>query len=91
MGMFGSDDTSLKQTLAYLVNDKNNACLGNKIEAAQQMAEVIAGDARFARFDPVKLVARVQHCGGSGAVLDLTDPALQRGGSPRYLSDERFR
>jgi hypothetical protein len=89
--MFGSDEKSLKQTLAYLVQEKHNVCHGNQREAAEQMAEVVAGDARFAKYDPVKLIARVQYCGGSGAQLDLDDPALMRGGSPRPLSDERWR
>ncbi len=91
MNIFSDDDRGKRKTLAYLVQETHNGCNGNKIEAAQQMVKALESDGRFAKYDADRLVARIQECGGSGAQLDLEDPALMRGGQPRYLSDPRFR
>jgi hypothetical protein len=89
--MFGSDENSLRSTLREMVQRSHNLCNANKIQAAETMQEWISGDARFAAYDPEKLVSRIQECGGSGAHLDLNDSGLMKGGSPRPLSDPRWR
>jgi hypothetical protein len=89
--MFGSDDRSKKLALGAMAGEAHNACQANKIEAEKMLATMIANDGRFAAHDPAALARRVGICGGSGAQLDLEDTALLRGGSPRPLSDPRFR
>jgi hypothetical protein len=79
--MFGHDEKALRSTLREMVQRSHNACNANKIEAAKTMQEWIGGDARFADYDPEKLVKRVQECGGSGAFLDLEDSTLRKGQS----------
>jgi hypothetical protein len=88
--MFGNDEKSLRATLREMVQRSHNANNGNKIEAAKTMQEWIGNDDRFLNYDAEKLVKRIQECGGSGAHLDLNDPALMEGGSPRPLSDPRW-
>lgn len=89
--MFQHDDRSKKAALGAMVNEAHNACNANRVEAEKMLAQMIANDARFANHSPEALARRVQICGGSGAQLDLEDPNLLRGGSPRPLSDERWR
>jgi hypothetical protein len=57
----------------------------NQTEAKQKMTEWLANDRRFDAFDPQRLIERVQLSKNNGAVLDLDDPQLQRGGQPRPL------
>jgi hypothetical protein len=55
-------------------------------EAKRRMQEWIANDRRFDHYDSARLVDRVQHSKRCGAHLDLSDPALLKGGKPRPLS-----
>jgi hypothetical protein len=87
--MFGKDQRDLAVTLtrmADLAREKTNF---NQNEAKQKMAEWLQTDRRFDDYDPERLIERVNQCRYNGAVLDLSDPQLQRGGQPRPL-DRRW-
>jgi hypothetical protein len=84
--MFDHEQKDLAATLAQmerLAREKSNF---NQTAAREKMAEWIAQDRRFDGLDPEKLVARVQDCRSRGAVFDITDPSLAKGGSPRPLA-----
>jgi hypothetical protein len=83
--MFGKDQRDLTATLSemeYFARQKSNF---NQVEAKQRMVEWLAHDRRFDAYDPQRLVERVQLSKNNGAVLDLDDPQLKRGGEPRPL------
>ena len=48
------------------------------------LADYIRTDRRFDNFDPDRLAERVNQVRHSGAVLNLDDTSLLRGGAPRY-------
>jgi len=81
--MFGSDHGALKQTMSHMWHDAHNRACANKIEAAASVQSWLSNDPRFGQYDPERLVTRFQECLGSGAKLDLDDPALLKGGKPR--------
>jgi len=87
--MFGKDQRDLTATLSemeYWARQKSNF---NQTEARQRMAEWLQQDRRFDGFDHSRLVERVQLSKSNGAVLDLDDPQLLKGGQPRPL-DRRW-
>ena len=84
--MFDSEQKDLSATLSQmerLAREKSNF---NQIEAREKMARWVANDRRFDAFEPTRLVERVAHCKSNGAVFDIEDPALLKGGRPRPLS-----
>jgi len=83
--MFGKGPHDLAATLSEMEYRARQAVNFNQTEAAQKMAEWLAQDRRFDSFDKGRLIERVRDCKYRGAVLDLTDPQLQKGGEPRPL------
>jgi hypothetical protein len=84
--MFGDSQRDKAEYLSAVERQARNARNGNWIEAKQELIEAIGRDRRFDGFDAEALAARVQLCKTNGAILDLEDPALMKGGSPRPLS-----
>ena len=81
--MFGKDERDLAVTLTRMADLARERCNFNQNEAKTRMAEWLQHDRRFDGYDPARLVERVNQSRYNGAVLDLTDPQLQRGGQPR--------
>jgi hypothetical protein len=84
--MFDADPKDLAATLSWMESQARERAQFNLVEAKQRMQQWVANDRRFDDFDPAKLIDRVQHAKQYGAQLDLTDPALLKGGKPRPLS-----
>jgi hypothetical protein len=84
--MFDHEQKDLAATLAQMERQARERSNFNQVVAKEKMAEWIAQDRRFDGLDPERLVDRVQRCRQSGAVFDITDPSLQKGGSPRPLA-----
>ena len=84
--MFDRDKKDLAATLNWMESQARERTQFNQPEARKKMAEFLANDRRFDGYDPAKLIDRVHQCKSYGAVLDLEDPALLKGGSPRPLS-----
>ena len=82
--MFGDSDRDLAQFLMTAERQAIDRCHFNQHEALGELARIIANDRRFDAYDAAKLADRVSRVRHSGAVLDLTDSDLVRGGSPRY-------
>ncbi len=84
--MFGNDPRDLTKALAEMHTQARQKANFNQAEAKQRMAEWLLMDRRFDGYDPSRLIDRVEQCRSNGAVLDLEDPWLQRGGQRRPLS-----
>ena len=85
MSVYGKDERDLAVTLTRMSDLARERSNFNQHEAKETMAKWLADDRRFDSFDKQRLIERVQDCRYRGAVLDLTDPQLQLGGSPRPL------
>jgi hypothetical protein len=65
-----------------LAREKTNF---NQSEAKERMRSWLQDDRRFDPYDPARLIERVNQCRYNGAVLDLSDPQLLKGGELRRL------
>jgi hypothetical protein len=83
--MFGKDPRDLARTLSEMERIARDKCNANQIEAKRTMVEWLQNDRRFDGFDAQRLTDRVHLHKHRGAVLELDDPQLQRGGQPRPL------
>jgi hypothetical protein len=84
--MFGTDPRDLARTLSEMETLARQKSNYNQTEARQTMAEWVAQDRRFDGYDTQRLVERVQLHKFNGAVLELDDPQLRKGGQPRPLA-----
>ena len=89
--MFGTDDADLMATLKLMAHDSYNRSCGNKVDAAQSMKSWISHDARFADYDPERLVTHFQERTGCGGKVELDDPFLRKGGQPRPCQNRTSR
>jgi hypothetical protein len=87
--MFGNDPRDLARTLSEMEGQARQKTNFNQIEAKQKMKEWLAQDRRFDHYDATRLIERVQLSKYNGAVLELDDPQLLKGGQPRPL-DRRW-
>ena len=87
--MYGTDLRDMTRTLSEMEYEARQKTNFNKVEAAQKMAEWLSHDRRFDAYDPQRLIERVQLHKYNGAVLELDDPQLLKGGQPRPL-DRRW-
>jgi hypothetical protein len=85
MIMFRNDPRDLAATLSEMEYRARQLTNFNQIEAKEKIKEWIQNDRRFDSYDPQRLTERVQLSKNNGAVLELDDPQLQRGGQPRPL------
>jgi hypothetical protein len=76
--MFGTDDKSLKSTLAKMQQEALARCNSNHIEAEGAVIEALGRDRRFDSYNHHRLVERVRDAWGRGAQLDLDDPSLKK-------------
>ena len=88
--MFERNQNDLARTLNQMEFHARQTTNFNQNDAKDKMREWLANDRRFDGYDPERLIERVRDCKYRGAVLDLDDPALQKGGEPRPL-DPRWR
>jgi hypothetical protein len=63
---------------------------GDKVQAKEKMKNWLEHDRRFDAYDKDRLVDRVMLCRYNGARLELDDPELMQGGSPRPLTRSRW-
>jgi hypothetical protein len=87
--MFGTDPRDLARTLSQMESQARQASNFSQTETKQKMAEWLSHDRRFDAYDPQRLIERVQLSKYNGAVLELDDPQLLKGGEPRPL-DRRW-
>ena len=87
--MFGRDPFDLTSTLAEMDRQARVRANSNQNEARDMVAGWLKQDRRFDQFDHDRLASRVQQCKSNGAVLDLDDPFLRRGGQRRPLDYSR--
>jgi hypothetical protein len=83
--MHGRDEKDMLAALGSMARTSVDRCFGNKVEARERMKEWLAYDRRFEGYDPDRLVDRVMLSRSNGAVVELDDPALMRGGTRRPL------
>ena len=83
--MYGKDERDLAVTLTRMADLARERSNFNQLEAKQKMAEWLQTDRRFDSYDPARLIERVHAARYSGAVLELDDPQLLKGGQPRPL------
>jgi hypothetical protein len=81
--MFGNDPRDLARTLSEMETQARQSSNYNQVEAKQKLAEWLAHDRRFDAYDTNRLIERVQLHKYNGAVLELDDPQLFKGGQPR--------
>jgi hypothetical protein len=81
--MFERDPKDMALTLSEMERRSRERCNFNQAEARTKMAEWISQDARFSDLDPSRVAERVARCRSNGAVFDITDPHLRKGGQPR--------
>jgi hypothetical protein len=84
--MWDNQDRDMLETLSIMARQSRDRCNGNAVEGRKKMADWIQNDRRLDAYDPQRLADRVALCRSNGARLDLSDPALLRGGKPRPLS-----
>ena len=83
--MFEKDERDLCATLSEMENRSRIVTNFDQPAALTKMAAWIKQDRRFDNFDAERLSKRVQECLASGAVLDMSDPYLKKGGERRPL------
>jgi hypothetical protein len=88
--MFSNDPHDLTSTLSAMDREARIKANFNQYEARDLVASWIKQDARFSGYDSQRLAHRVQQCKSNGAVLDLDDPYLRRGGEPRPLDKAQW-
>jgi hypothetical protein len=81
--MFGKAERDLTRTLSEMEYEARTKCNYNQTEARQRMAQWLADDRRFDNYDHARLIERVHLNKSNGAVLELDDPQLLKGGAPR--------
>jgi hypothetical protein len=87
--MFGTDPRDMVRTLSEMEARARQKTNFSQTEAKAKMAEWLSHDRRFDAFDTERLIERVQLFKYNGAVLELDDPQLLKGGQPRPL-DRRW-
>ena len=83
--MFGFDEKDMCATLAQMAKTAYQRGNCAQSEQKQLMREYLSHDGRFAPYDHNRLIDRTLLCKSNGAVMDLTDPYLFRGGHKRPL------
>ena len=81
---FGMDQDSVRNYLGRLINECYSETNCSMEDAYKLARERMDYDRRLDHFDRDRLIAKVKEAGASGGFLDLTDPYLRPGGSPRY-------
>ena len=88
--MFETKPQDLAITLTQMERQSRERYKLRSSGSENQMAEWISQDRRFDAFDPMRLVERVQHCRSNGAVFDVEDPSLRKGGQKRPLDRSQY-
>jgi hypothetical protein len=88
--MYGPDEKDMLAALGSMARTSVDRCWGNKIEARERMKQWLSYDRRFEGYDPDRLVDRVMLARSNAAIVELDDPELIRGGSPRPLQRSKW-
>jgi hypothetical protein len=81
--MFDNTEADLKATLKLMAHDAYNRSCANKLDQAETMKKWVSHDARFAEYDPERLVKHFQERTACGGKVELDDPYLRKGGQER--------
>ena len=85
-------DDSARDMTAWLAEAERQARIKSNFsqsDAGKKLSRWIEQDSRFDEYDSARLAERVVDCIGHGAVLDLSDPYLTKGGQ-RRPGDKRY-
>jgi hypothetical protein len=88
--VFGNDDGDKVRALVEMARVSLARANGNRVEGKETMKNWLEHDRRFDAYDKDRLVDRVLLNRYNGAVVDMTDPELLQGGSPRPLTRSKW-
>jgi hypothetical protein len=84
--MFKNDPVHIAQTLTHMDAIARRQTNFDQSAAKEVMKQFMARDRRFDGYDHQRVVDRVFEAKQSGAVFDVDDPYLRKGGQKRPLS-----